>query len=405
MAIAGHPIRESEGITNVWRLLEGAVNFVGSDNPEAGHILVRLGMAVGVEKGDLEQARDAFDKALTIARKTNDISLEAEALASSADVFVRFNLHEEGLSCGLKAVELATQENAPFVEGVARRAILMVAFYRGDVELYQQHIDPLLSTAEKIRNRFLIDMGYYFKTCSLDLLGEWEAARGSSNKLLADSPNEPTILAQRALTEYSTGNFEIGDRYITRLIEIMDNTPPSSSLEYLMPSVALPIISLIADSTEYLAQGKLAAEAVVQHYVTKQRFLTAHVGLGITAVLEKNERAASESYDTLIHFEVRLANFSISLDRVLGLLAHTMGSLDDSKTHFEDALAFCRKAGYRPELAWSLCDYADMLLERKADIDKDKAVAMLDESLAISTELGMRPLMERVLSRREILKA
>ena len=28
-----------------------------------------------------------------------------------------------------------------------------------------------------------------------------------------------------------------------------------------------------------------------------------------------------------------------------------------------------------------------------------------DESLAISTELGMRPLMERVLSRREILKA
>ncbi len=30
---------------------------------------------------------------------------------------------------------------------------------------------------------------------------------------------------------------------------------------------------------------------------------------------------------------------------------------------------------------------------------------LLDESLAISTELGMRPLMERVLSRRDILKA
>ncbi len=30
---------------------------------------------------------------------------------------------------------------------------------------------------------------------------------------------------------------------------------------------------------------------------------------------------------------------------------------------------------------------------------------LLHESLAISTELGMRPLMERVLSRREILKA
>ena len=45
-----------------------------------------------------------------------------------------------------------------------------------------------------------------------------------------------------------------------------------------------------------------------------------------------------------------------------------------------------------------------MLLERKDEGDKEKAVAMLDESLAISTELGMRPLMERLLSRREILK-
>ncbi len=33
------------------------------------------------------------------------------------------------------------------------------------------------------------------------------------------------------------------------------------------------------------------------------------------------------------------------------------------------------------------------------------ATSLLDESLAISSELGMRPLMERVLSRREILTA
>ena len=58
-----------------------------------------------------------------------------------------------------------------------------------------------------------------------------------------------------------------------------------------------------------------------------------------------------------------------------------------------------------PELAWSLCDYADMLLERNNEGDRDKAMTLLDESLSTSTELGMRPLMERVLSRREILKA
>ena len=40
-----------------------------------------------------------------------------------------------------------------------------------------------------------------------------------------------------------------------------------------------------------------------------------------------------------------------------------------------------------------------------AEENRAKAMNLLDESLALSTELGMRPLMERVLSRREILKA
>ena len=68
-------------------------------------------------------------------------------------------------------------------------------------------------------------------------------------------------------------------------------------------------------------------------------------------------------------------------------------------------MTFCRNVGYRPSLAWSLCDYADMLLERNDEGDRQRAMQLLDESLQISTELGMRPLMERVLSRREILKA
>ena len=95
----------------------------------------------------------------------------------------------------------------------------------------------------------------------------------------------------------------------------------------------------------------------------------------------------------------------LSCDRLLGLLSQTMGSLGQAAGHFEDALAFCRKAGYRPELAWTCCDYADALRERDGDGDRAKSMSLLDESLAISSELGMRPLMERVLSRREILEA
>ena len=92
-------------------------------------------------------------------------------------------------------------------------------------------------------------------------------------------------------------------------------------------------------------------------------------------------------------------------DRVLALLAETTGNLEDSKVYFEDCLAFCRKAGYKPELAWTCCDFANLLLDREGEGDRSKAITVLDESLATSSELGMRPLMERVQSRREILKA
>ena len=87
------------------------------------------------------------------------------------------------------------------------------------------------------------------------------------------------------------------------------------------------------------------------------------------------------------------------------LLAQTVGNLDDAQTHFEGSLELRRKSGYRPELAWSLCDYADVLLERDDKGDKAQAMSLLDESLQISGDLSMRPVMERVLSRREILKA
>ena len=50
-------------------------------------------------------------------------------------------------------------------------------------------------------------------------------------------------------------------------------------------------------------------------------------------------------------------------------------------------------------------DRGPAAVQRNEAGDREKAMALLDEGLAISRDLGMRPLMERILSRREILKA
>ena len=134
--------------------------------------------------------------------------------------------------------------------------------------------------------------------------------------------------------------------------------------------------------------------------------LVARCGLGHQSVIQEDVQGAAEQYSAIEPARgTLLVGVPGSIDRILGLLAHTMGNLEQATIHFEDSLAFCRKAGYRPELAWTCCDYADTLLQRDENGDREKAMSLLDESLATSSELGMRPLMERVLSRREILKA
>ena len=131
----------------------------------------------------------------------------------------------------------------------------------------------------------------------------------------------------------------------------------------------------------------------------------ARFGLGLIAFLSNDAEDAEKQYEVIKQWSGTMLSPMLGTDRLLGLLSQTMGNLDKATDHFEESLAFCRKAGYRPELAWTCCDYADTLLQRNEPGEHQKAMSLLDESLAISTELGMRPLMERVLSRREILEA
>ncbi len=125
----------------------------------------------------------------------------------------------------------------------------------------------------------------------------------------------------------------------------------------------------------------------------------------VLAVQKVGQSAAEEHYSYLQGHRGTMVSTVISVDRILGLLSQTMGNLDRALAHIESAMALCRDAGYRPELAWTCCDYADSLPQRGAPGDREKAMSLLEESLAISSDLGMRPLMERVLSRREILQA
>ncbi len=195
--------------------------------------------------------------------------------------------------------------------------------------------------------------------------------------------------------------------YLERLLELMRSTPEGPSLEYAYSAAVILLAARITGNGDRTHIAAEAAQSVISFpYVTPYVGTLARVGLGLLAVSQANASDAGAQYAELKQTAGTMLLFpTIAGDRLLALLAQTMGNMDTSQSHFEDSLTFCRRAGYRPELAWSCCDYADALSQRNGEGDRAKAKSLLDESLSIAGQLSMRPLMERVLSRRHILKA
>ena len=83
-------------------------------------------------------------------------------------------------------------------------------------------------------------------------------------------------------------------------------------------------------------------------------------------------------------------------DRLLGMLAMTMGERDVAQRHFVAALATNRRTGGLPWLAHTQLCYATLLL-RNHETGGGQARELLETALATARELGMAALEQRCL--------
>lgn len=78
-----------------------------------------------------------------------------------------------------------------------------------------------------------------------------------------------------------------------------------------------------------------------------------------------------------------------AVDRYLGLLASTVGRLDDAERHFEDGIRVTERMGATPWVARTRFDLAQMLLRRDGPTDKQKADELLRLARQTAQRLGM----------------
>ncbi|MCH8108013.1 MAG: protein kinase [Chloroflexi bacterium] len=394
-------------IPGVTELVARALSLVPADSHEAGRLLSRYGVTLGVAEGDYEGAQQALGRAIAIARREGDVPLEVQTLTYASAVSGQHLNWQESVDNGLRAIELATGDENPHSLYFSRFWTAASLLRMGDLDAARPHAMVLRDLAEnRSVPRVLAGFCFLQITHLSCLEGDWRAGRESSDRGLEVSPLNFMLLVSRVLLEHETGESAQGEVYLERLLEAMGRARPDQFFASGMTSMTIAAIARITGVPERLEAAEAAAEATLStQFATPLLATYVKAGLALLAVQNGDQSEAAEHYSYLLGQRGTMIWTFSSVDRLLGLLSQTIGNLDEASVHFEDALAFCRKAGYRPELAWTCCDYADMLRERDGEGDRAKAISLLDESLAISSELGMRPLLERVLSRRELLGA
>ena len=410
LAIAEYPFSTStlRGSTGITSLLSEAQTLVPPDSLQGARLLARYGDALNSERGDDEGAIKALVQAQVIAQRENDVELEGYILARAARIHWSQLHPQEALENSLSGIELAGRVDDARIDmgGSPHWEALVALVALGNIGGARPHAVALLARA-KNRGGAALVQALHANSVLAQLEGDWETARNFSEQGLTVDQTDARLLDNRAMLEYQLGEFDQGDAYLERLLESMRLSQPGPILEYSAVPLVIGVAAQMTGRISRLDVAKAAAETVLSSPFVVPLFAQfARIGLALLAVQQGDTGVAEEQYAALKSRPSYITPIDlICPDRVLGILARTVGDMDQAANHFEDALAFCRKAGYRPELAWTCYDYTDMLLERNAEGDRTKAMALLVESLAISTELGMRPLMERVNALQEQAEA
>ena len=408
VAVAEFPFFFGSAARGLATIGERALELVPPDSLQAGRILAHFGYNRYLETGDHAVAQEIFDRALVIAHREEDRALEMRVLVSNIETDFRDCQWDNLLPKAALAIELAKSAHDLRAEARAELYLSCVELFQGDSDNARVHANLGLQAAERLNNRF-----YLFIILWLNLVvclrdGSWTEGRAFAKRglSLSSSPSFTMIYIDWAVLEYQVGDFEKGAELVESSIDGLRLSKPGPSWRYALVAVGIPVIARISGDTSRLDRAQEIAEIVESDKTSSLHLqVTARLGLGLIAVLRDDTAAASKLYTALLPMSGRFNTWEITIDRLLGLLAGTMNQYDTSIDHFQRALEHCRATHYRLELAWVCCDYADVLLERSQPGDRDMAVSLLDEGLAVTNELGMRPLQERIESRMKLQQA
>ena len=208
--------------------LSRALTLVLPDSHQASGLLSTYALALYKETGEYGEAQDAFNRALTTARREGDLPLEIRVLAAAGEAaWWHLNL-PEAVEYTRQGVELSGQVDDPSAECQALYHLARAATAMGDAPAVRLNMPALLAAAERLRDRTRMGDAIARNAEICFFTGDWEAAVENCDRGLAlDGGNMGLMRSIRSMLEYERGDFAEGWSHMERLAGFVNRASAS----------------------------------------------------------------------------------------------------------------------------------------------------------------------------------
>lgn len=393
-------------------LLEEALAAGQVEAPLRARLLARL--AVELYYGPSRERSEALgSEAVELARRSGDEGALTYALNARHVSLWRPDRLEERLSIAREMVALAERTGDREGELQARNWLVADLFEAGAMDDMDAAIDGYEALAGQLR---LAAYGWYvplWRAALAALRGELAAEpqlrQAARVAALAGDPNVELADQVRLGIDCMRGDFEAASRRFVPLAESKIGRSPAS-LSFRCG------LAFFAAGSGREAQAREHLDHIRSEGLDRLPFdvnwLETVGVLGETCATLGDAELVAQLYELLLPYDGRiepiagraLASWG-SVARHLGVMAAAVSRFEDSERHFEAALRENERLGFRPWLAWTRCQYAEMLRARDAPGDRRRAGDLLMAAAQLATELGLGGLERRIAALGEPARA
>ncbi len=147
------------------------------------------------------------------------------------------------------------------------------------------------------------------------------------------------------------------------------------------------------------AAATLAPQMECAPITVLAEFLHASLAVGDAGLVERTMPYVERLGTELTHGS---SGIHSAMGRLLGAAAALLGEPDKARGYYHQAIEVCTKVRFRPELALTRLQLAELLLDHYP-AERAEAIAHLDFAIAECRYMQMAPSLERALRRRELL--